>query len=117
MSVCEPSLCYCRPSLQQLMTCGDLSEPPPPPPPVSSADARSDSSLLRVLVNGRRRVAPYWRMEQMPFVDMVLQVGAGRRLVSVRPSDANRGACDAAYPLCPLLHTVYIHTDSQYLHN
>ena len=60
------------------MSRGTLSEQAPPAAAaaagVASASSRSESSLLRVLVNGRRRVAPYWRTEQMPFVDMLMQV-------------------------------------------
>ncbi|KAF0311045.1 putative ATP-dependent RNA helicase TDRD12 [Amphibalanus amphitrite] len=73
-----------RPSLEHLMTSsGELRDRPAPPRPAADAVGRSDSALLRVLVHGRRRVAPYWRTEQMPFADMVMQK---LRPMAFRPS-------------------------------
>ncbi|XP_043227764.1 uncharacterized protein LOC122384437 isoform X2 [Amphibalanus amphitrite] len=72
-----------RPSLEHLMTCSELRDRPAPPRPAADAVGRSDSALLRVLVHGRRRVAPYWRTEQMPFADMVMQK---LRPMAFRPS-------------------------------
>ncbi|KAF0290038.1 putative ATP-dependent RNA helicase TDRD12 [Amphibalanus amphitrite] len=73
-----------QPSLEHLMTSsGELRDRPAPPRPAADAVGRSDSALLRVLVHGRRRVAPYWRTEQMPFADMVMQK---LRPMAFRPS-------------------------------